>query len=154
MARATLRSPRPLSTCARCGSQFLVANSYHSCGRFRLDDLFVRAEPHVRPLFDRFAEIVREAGDSKVIPQKTRAVFMTRMRFINVQIRRSYLIVGFILRRRPTSKRFSKVETFSPRSHAAYLRIQSPADLDAGVRRWIREAYQAGFYDLERTQGT
>lgn len=143
---------RPLWTCPRCAAQFLVANSYHSCGRFRLGDLFARAEPQVRPLFDRFAAMVREAGDSKLIPQKTRAVFMTRMRFINVQVRRSSLIVGFVLRRRPTSKRFTKVETFSPRSHVGYLRIQSPDDLDGDLRRWIGAAYRAGFYDVEKAR--
>jgi hypothetical protein len=145
----TVRSPRPLWTCTRCGAQFLVANSYHSCGRFRLDDLFVRAEPHVRPLFDRLAAMVREAGDSKLIPQKTRAVFMTRMRFINVQVRRSHLIVGFVLRRRPSHARFSKVETFSPRCHVAYVRFESASELDADVRRWIRGAYQAGLHELD-----
>lgn len=148
-ARGRSRSPRPLWTCARCGEQFLVANSYHSCGRFRLDDLFVRAEPHVRTLFDRLARLIREAGDSRLIPQKTRLVFMTRMRFVNVQVRRTHLVVGFVMRERPAGARFFRIETFSPRSHVAYVRIQSPADLDADVRRWIRNAYEAGLYRLD-----
>jgi hypothetical protein len=75
---------------------------------------------------------------------------MTRMRFINLQVRRSHLIVGFVLRRRPTSKRFSKIETFSSHSHVAYLTIRSPGELDGEVRRWVRAAYRAGFHDVER----
>lgn len=144
---ARRKRSRPLWTCPRCGWQFLVANTYHSCGRFRLDDLFLRAEPQVRLLFGRFQKMVREAGDSKLIPQKSRAVFMTRMRFINVQVRRSYLIVGFVLRRRPPDSRFSKVETFSPRSHVAYLQLRSSVDPDDDLRRWIAEAYDAGCHD-------
>ncbi|MGB2717154.1 MAG: DUF5655 domain-containing protein [Vicinamibacterales bacterium] len=141
---------RLLWRCPRCDAQFLVANSFHSCGRFKLDDLFLRAEPHVRPLFDRLAEMVRQAGDAKLIAQKSRAVFMTRMRFINVQVRRSHLVIGFVMRRRPAHPRFWRVETFSPRSHVAYLRVHSIDELNADVRRWIRAAHQAGRYELER----
>jgi hypothetical protein len=148
--RARSNRPRQLWACPKCGAQFLVANGYHSCGRFRLDDLFVRAEPHVRVLFDQFAAMVREAGDSKLIPQKTRAVFMTRMRFINVQVRRSHLLVGFVLRRRPAAGRFEKVETFSPRTHLASLRIESADDLNKSLHRVIAAAYQAGLHDLDR----
>lgn len=148
-ARGVSRSPRPLWTCPRCGAQLLVANSYHSCGRFRLDDLFVRSEPLVRDLFDRFERMVRAAGDCTLIPQKTRVVFMTRMRFINVQVRRTHLVVGFVMRDRPGDARFSKIETFSPRSHVAYVRLHSPEDLDSDVRRWIRKAYRAGLYRLD-----
>ena len=150
-AKASSRpSGRPLWTCPKCAAQFLAANTSHSCGRFNLDDLFVRAEPHVRPLFERFAQLVREAGDSKLIPQKTRAVFMNRMRFINVQVRRSHLIVGFILRERPRNPRFVRIDHFPPRTHAAYLIFTSVADLDTVVRRWIRAAYEAGLDDLTR----
>ena len=129
-----------------------MANSSHSCGRFLLDDLFARAEPHVRPLFDRFAALVRQAGDSTLIPQKTRAVFMNRMRFINVQVRRTHLIVGFILRERPTDGRFVKIDAFPPRTHAAYVHLTSRADLDADLRRWIRRAYASGLDDLTRNR--
>jgi hypothetical protein len=135
---------RPLWTCPRCGAPFLVRNSSHSCGRFHLDDLFSRAEPHVRAIFDRFDRLVREAGESTLIPQKSRAVFTTRMRFINVQVRRSHLLVAFVLARRPASGRFSKIETMSPGTHVGYLPIRTDAEMDADVRRWIREAYAVG----------
>jgi uncharacterized protein DUF5655 len=141
--------PRPLWRCPRCDARFLVANSPHSCGKFKLDDLFVRAEPHVRAVFDRLADMVREAGDATLIPQKTRAVFMTRMRFINVQVRRSHLVVGFVMRKRPAHVRFWRVETFSPRSHVGYMRVYSMNELDADVRRWIRAAHEAGKFNLD-----
>jgi uncharacterized protein DUF5655 len=140
---------RPLWRCSLCGARFLVANSPHSCGTFNLDDLFLRAEPHVRETFDRLCQLVREAGDATLIPQKSRAVFMTRMRFINVQVRRSHLLVGFVMRKKPAHRRFWRVDTFSPRSHVAYLRVHAPGELDADVRGWIREAHRAGQYDLE-----
>jgi hypothetical protein len=88
--------------------------------------------------------MVAAAGDATLIPQKTRAVFMTRMRFINIQVRRASLIVGFVLRERPSDARFFKVETFSPRTHVAYVRLATMEQLDAGLRRWIRQAYKAG----------
>jgi hypothetical protein len=148
--KAAPTGSRALWTCPRCDAQLLVPNGYHSCGRFDLEALFRRAEPSVRALFDDLSVMVHDAGKVKMIPQKSRAVFMNRLRFINVQVRRSNLIVGFILSRRPTSNRFFRVDTFSPPSHAAYLRIQTAAELDAEVRQWIREAHDAG---VERHTG-
>jgi hypothetical protein len=138
------RALRPLWTCPRCDAQFVVANTYHSCGRYQLDDLFRRADPHVFPLFRRFEAMVRAAGAVKMVPQKTRLVFMVRMRFINVQVRKSHLILGFVFGRRLEDPRFSKVESYSPRSHVAYVRVSNDEELDASVRRWIREARKTG----------
>lgn len=98
----------------------------------------------MRPLFDRLTDMVREAGDAVLVPQKTRAVFMTRMRFINVQVRRSHLVVGFILRRKPADRRFDRVEAYGARTYGAYLRVSALAEFDADVARWIREAYVTG----------
>jgi hypothetical protein len=48
---------------------------WHSCGKFSLDDLFARSQPHVRRIFDKFAKMVRACGPVHMIPQKTRVVF-------------------------------------------------------------------------------
>ena len=74
---------------------------------------------------------------------------MTRMRFINVQVRRSHLLVGLVLRRSPAPGRFEKVETFSPRTHLATLRIASAYELSQHLRRLIAAVYEAGLYGLD-----
>lgn len=79
-----------------------------------------------------------------MIPQKTRAVFQARMRFAGVTPRKSFLICHFILPRRIGGARFYKIETFTPRCHAHYLRVRERGDLDREVARWLREAYEVG----------
>lgn len=117
---------------------------WHSCGKFSLDDLFVRSEPHVLKLFRQFAKMVRACGPAHMIPQKTRVVFQVRMRFAGASPRKSHLLCHFILPRKIDSERFYKIETFNPRCHAHYLRVMEEADLDADVARWLREAYEIG----------
>lgn len=138
------RTLRPLWTCPRCAAKFVVANSWHSCGRYRLEDLFARSEPHVLELFRKLQRMVHAAGPVTTVPQKTRLVFMVRVRFISVQVRKSYLLVGFLLARRVDDPRFAEITTYSPRNHVHVLRVSAPADLDAQVARWIREARKVG----------
>ena len=87
----------PLWTCPKCGAKFVSAHMWHSCGRYRLDDLFARSEPHVFKLFQRFRRMVEACGPSTMIPQKTRVVFMVRMRFAGATVRKTGLRVGLIL---------------------------------------------------------
>jgi hypothetical protein len=106
------RTLRPLWTCPRCAAKFVVANSWHSCGRYRLEDLFARSEPYVLELFRRLQRMVHAAGPVTTVPQKTRLVFMVRVRFISVQVRKSYLLVGFLLARRVDDPRFAEITTY------------------------------------------
>jgi hypothetical protein len=118
---------------------------WHSCGRFRLEDLFVHSEAAVFALFQKFRRIVESCGPVTMIPQKTRVVFMVRMRFAGATVRKSNLRIGLILTRRlEPDPRFEKVEVFAPHSIGHYLRIERPEQLDDDVRRWVREAYDCG----------
>ncbi len=117
---------------------------WHSCGKFSLEDLFARSEPHVIKLFRKFARMVRACGPVHIIPQKTRVVFQVRVRFVGATPRKSHLICHFILPRKIDSERFHKIETFNPCCHAHYLRVNDDADLDGDVARWLKEAYEVG----------
>jgi hypothetical protein len=143
-ARDTARLP-PLWTCPKCGARFVSANMWHSCGRFRLEDLFARSEPHVFELFQKFRRMVEACGPSTMIPQKSRVVFMVRMRFAGASVLKSCLRIGLILERAlPDDPRLQKIETFGPRSHGHYFRIDDGDQLDERMQRWIREAYDSG----------
>jgi uncharacterized protein DUF5655 len=135
---------RPLWKCPKCGERFTGTNMSHSCGKFSLDDLFARSEPHVRKTFHEYARLVRTCGPVRMIPQKTRVVFQARMRFAGATPRKSHLLCHFILSRKIDNPRFHKIETFNPRCHAHYLRVSEDAELDAEVARWLREAYEVG----------
>jgi len=117
---------------------------WHSCGKYKLEALFVRSEPHVFPLFQEFAAVVQECGPVRMIPQKSRIVFMVRVRFAGCTVKKSHLDCGFLLTRRLDDPRIHEVITFSPRSYGHRVRVCSEKDLDARFRRWIREAYAYG----------
>jgi len=135
----------PLWTCPQCGAGFVSAHMSHSCGRFREADLFARTEPRVVALFDRFRRMVQACGPVVAIPQKTRLVFMVRMRFAAVYPRRTSFRVGLVLARRlPAHSRIEKVEHFGPHSIVHSISIAAAGDLDATLQRWVREAYDRG----------
>jgi hypothetical protein len=140
-----LQSLPPLWTCPKCGAKFVSANMWHSCGRYRLEDLFAHSEPHVFELFQKLKRMVNACGPSTMIPQKTRVVFMVRMRFAGATVRKTGLRIGLILERRlPDDPRLEAIETFGPYSHGHYFRIDRADQLDSVMQRWIREAYDCG----------
>jgi hypothetical protein len=142
--KASVKNRKPLWKCPKCGERFTGRNMWHSCGEFSLEELFQRSEPQVLKLFREFARLVRACGPVHMIPQKTRVVFQVRMRFAGAIPRKSSLICHFILPRKIESRRFHKIETFSPRCHAHYLRVAEKADLDRNVLNWLKDAYRVG----------
>ena len=142
MARAPLP---PLWTCPQCGAKFVSANMSHSCGRWRLDALFAKSDPHVFELFQKFRQMVRACGRSTMIPQKTRVVFMVRMRFAGATVRKSFLRIGLILERPlPPDSRLVETLAAAPRCYAHYFKIERADQLDASIAALIREAYDSG----------
>jgi hypothetical protein len=117
---------------------------WHSCGKFTLEALFARSEPHIAKIFRKFAQLVRSNGPAHMIPQKTRVVFQTRMRFAGAMPRKSHLLCTFALTREVKSRRFQKVEKFSPRCYGYYLPVRCESELDAEVGAWLKEAYAVG----------
>ncbi|OLC81494.1 MAG: hypothetical protein AUH72_09315 [Acidobacteria bacterium 13_1_40CM_4_65_8] len=135
----------PLWSCPKCGAKFVSANMWHSCGRYRLEDLFATSEPHVFKMFQKFKRMVESCGPVTMIPQKTRVVFMVRMRFAGATVRKTNLRVGLILERKlPDDPRIEKIDTFSPHSHGHYFRIDRANQLDKTMLGWIREAHDSG----------
>ena len=135
---------RPLWKCPDCGEEFTTKNQWHSCGTYKLDDLFVGCQPQVRALFDRFSEAVTECGPTKVIPQKTRIVFQTRMRFAAVMPQKKQLKGHLVLAEPNSSSCFYKIESYSPRNHVHVFRLSSEQQLNREFIQYIRAAYDVG----------
>lgn len=134
----------PLWRCEVCGETFTNKNAMHSCGRFSLDALFEKSAPHVRAMFEQLQTMSAACGPIHTIPQKTRVVFQVRMRFLALYPRKSALLCGFVFARRVEHPRFEKILSVGPRSHVHDLRLTSIDEIDADVRRWVREAYASG----------
>lgn len=133
--------PRPLWRCPKCGAKLVTPHMWHSCGKFTLPALFARSDPAVLPLFRKFATLVGRCGRVTMIPQKSRATFLARVRFVSIYPRRDYFVATFILGRRLKHARFSEVEKFSPQLYGHSVKIASPGDLDATLLDWLRESY-------------
>lgn len=135
---------KPLWRCPLCGERFITRNMWHSCGKYSLEALFARCEPHVFPLFRKFHKMVRACGPVHVIPQKTRICFQVRVRFGGCVPRKSHLRCTLAFTRRVHHPRFVKIEKYVPHWYGHSFRVESENELDADVRRWIREAYKVG----------
>jgi hypothetical protein len=145
---------RPLWRCPKCGERFITANMWHSCGKRTLEELFARSEPHVLPLFKKFAKMVRACGPVKMIPQKTRVVFQVRVRFAGAYPRKSHFLCGIALPRRVDDARFVKIETYAPHFQGHLFRVASEADLDDQVQHWLHESYKVGAQGFLKTRGS
>jgi Domain of unknown function (DUF5655) len=137
-------SASPLWQCPSCRRQFANRNQTHTCSRNTIDEHFAGKPPEVRQLFDALVALIRNIGDVKVLPEKTRIAFQVRMSFAAVSVRRRYLLGHFVLARRVEHPRFLRVETFSPRNHLHAFRLDSIQDLDRQFAAWAREAYAVG----------
>lgn len=135
---------RPLWTCPRCGNEFVNRNQYHACKRYDLDALFEGKPAHIRALYDRFHEMVRQCGPAKVLPYRNKVGYMVRVRFAGAVPAARWLDVGFWLPRRIESPRFRKIETIYPNAHVHLLRVTDPSELDKEVAVWLAEAYEVG----------
>jgi Domain of unknown function (DUF5655) len=135
---------KPLWTCPKCGAQFVTPNMSHSCGIFELAPLFARCQPHIFPLFEKLVALVETFGPVTVIPQKTRIVLTTRVRFINIVPRKTDLKVHIWLPRRVVSPRFAQIIVYTPRAIGHVIHVKSEADFDDEFREWVRESYDIG----------
>ena len=133
-----------LWVCPLCGNSFAGKNMAHSCGRFDVDALFARSQSNVRAVFDRLAAAVGALGEVTVIPQKTRATFQSRVRFLSVYPRRAALLAGIWLRHPLTHPRFRQVQHFGGSNFVHEVLLSEPAAVDAEFMAWVREARDAG----------
>jgi hypothetical protein len=121
---------KPLWTCPRCGHRFVSANLWHSCSRHDVDEHFARARPEVRAAFDRLVQLYERCGPLVVIAQKTRIVFMVRVRFGGCQVRRDRLLTNVALTRWVDDPRWTKVEELAPSWIVHRYEVRGPDDLD------------------------
>jgi hypothetical protein len=131
--------------CAGCGRTFANRNQSHFCGSITsLDAHFANRPTEIRALFDSFATTVRACGPVEIIAEKTRVAFHVRMSFAVVMPRSDHLAGHFIFATRVESRRFTKIETYSPRNHLHAFRLTRPDEIDNQFRGWIRDAYAVG----------
>ena len=140
------RSPElpPLWRCPKCGHKFVTRNIWHSCSRYTLEYHFKYSDPLVRKSFNRFLAVVRRCGPVTVVPQKTRIVFMVRMRFGGGCVRKHWFDAGLLLHRRASHPRLDRVTFYPPYYYGHHFLLEKPSDVDGGIAALARESYAIG----------
>lgn len=123
----------------------------HSCGRFSLEQHFRDKPKAIREAFDRLRALIEACGPVEMIPQKTRIVFMTRMRFAAAVPRTLWLDGHLVLARHVHDPRFGKVVRYGPSSYTHAFRAHDRSFFDAPFAEYVRESYIRGRQEHERT---
>jgi Domain of unknown function (DUF5655) len=145
MVAASNRSAqRRLWRCATCGRRFANRNQQHSCGLQGLERHFEGRSTEVRDIFNAFLRELQSLGRVRVLPEKTRIAFQSRMSFAQLTIRRNWVTGHLVLARRVASPKFTRVETISPRNHVHHFRLETLSDLGSELRVYMAEAYRVG----------
>ncbi len=134
----------PLWTCPRCGHKFASPNLSHSCGRFRLERHFKGKDPRLRSTFRTLVAAARLCGPVTVYAQKTRIVFMVRVRYASVVVGARSLRLGLWLSRKVDHPLASRFDRLGPRVFYTYFKLGSPEDIDADLRALLCEAHSIG----------
>ena len=132
---------KPLWTCPKCGHRFASANLSHSCGVFELDAHFRGRDPVVRQLFDELSAAVEACGTLTMYPQKSRIVFMDRVRFCAVMTRKRSLLFHLWLRRSVQHPLSVDNEYLGKIGWICRFRLTEPGQIDEALRALIAEAY-------------
>ena len=143
---------KPLWICPECGHEFVTANMWHSCGNYDLDTHFTNSEPHVRETFEAVVRATQTFGPVTVYAQKTRIVFMVRVRFGGVVTRRRWLNLSLWLTERVQHPRLVHTDVFGPRSYGMRFKLGSPDQVDEDLIRLIGHAYSVGQQKHLRSQ--
>jgi hypothetical protein len=135
---------KALWRCPKCGARFVTRNLSHSCGRFDLTALFKGKDAAVRAAFERFRQIAEACGDVETIPQKTRIVFLARMRFAAAMPRSKWLEGHLNLARHVNDPRFFKIVRYGPATFTHSFRAPDADFFDATFAALVRESYIRG----------
>lgn len=137
-------SIKPLWSCPKCGHQFVTANIWHSCGRYELEPHFNGRSPIVQEIFDDLVAAGEACGPVTVYPQKSRIVFMVRVRFASVMTRKKWLYFSLWLTRRIDHSCLTHTDVFGSDSFVHRFRLSDPSQIDQQLEAFICEAYQVG----------
>ena len=95
-------------------------------------------------MYQQYLKLVRGIGPITVIPQKSRIIFMTRIRFAGGTPRKSYFDAGFLFPRPLSSPRIQWGMKYYDRCYGYRVHLCSPRDPNAQLRRWQRIAHRVG----------
>jgi hypothetical protein len=139
-------SPKPVTTwkCPKCGRQFARPRQPHSCQVVSLETHLKHAGADVVAVFDEIVRYLRTCGPLDVVPTKTNINLLSRTSLGGIRLQRRKARLGIVLMRQVRDPRVHSTLRLSPRRIVHFIELATVGDVDAVVRRWLREAHEVG----------
>jgi len=102
---------------------------------------FTKSDPAVRATYAAILDAARKLGQVKEDPKKTSIHLVRTSAFAGVAAQTRALVLTLKADRRVQSPRIRRAEQASANRWHVEMRLTSPADVDAELRRWLAEAY-------------
>jgi hypothetical protein len=122
----------------------VTRNLSHSCVNVALASHFVGKDPAVRRTFNAWRQLAKSCGPVTIYAQKSRIVFMVRVRFAGAIVHRTWLEGTLWLRRRVSHPRMHRLMDYGNLGFGLHLKLTSPDDVDTSLAALMREAYRTG----------
>jgi hypothetical protein len=116
----------------------------HSCQVVPLSAHLDKATPAAKKIYDAVMKAVKACGPVQVAPTKTGINLLSGSSLGSVKFGKSHVDVGLLFTHAVDHARLKLLYRLSARSFAYRLRVNSPNEVDADARKWIRMAYDAG----------
>lgn len=111
---------------------------------FTIESHFTGKSPVVREIYDRLMKALRKLGTVIEEPKKTSIHLVHGSALAGVSTRKEALWLNIRLEHKIASPRIHKVEQVSAKRFHNELKLTSPAEVDAELVGWLKEAYQLG----------
>ncbi|MBV8083431.1 MAG: hypothetical protein JO247_01315 [Chloroflexi bacterium] len=128
--------------CPKCKRQFARAEQGHMCApAMTLEEYFATGPQHERAIFEAILARLTDAGPVHVEPVAV-GLFLKRARsFAELRPRDKWVNLSFSVPYAIDSPRIrSRIPTRGGRTYYV-VRLQSPADVDEHIERWLLDAY-------------
>lgn len=133
-------------TCPKCKREFGAKGQGHMCRPGKtLDEFFSTARPEAEPIFHAInARLLTLDGDLIVDPLDKKILFKNGPTIAILDSMTKWVAVGFTLRRKVTSDRFSrKVSDYGGKYHHV-VNLTGPEQVDDELLDWLTEAFYKG----------
>jgi len=127
-----------------CRRTFARAKQAHSCLVVPLSAHLDRATPDTRRIFDAVMRALERCGPVAVVPTKTMITLLSNSSLGGLRFHKDGVRVGFVLTRKVSHPRIVSTLQLSPRSVHHQVHLRSVGEVDAQLRKWLKEAYDVG----------
>lgn len=133
-------------TCPKCKRSFGAKGTGHMCRPgLTLEEFFAGARPEAKPIFDVINDHLETLdGDLIVDPLDKKILFKNGPTIAILDSMTKWVALGFTLRRRAASNRFSRKVTDYGGKFYHVVNLTDPEQVDGEILEWLTEAFYKG----------